>query len=42
VGKIPREGEAFTIDGVRFLVLSSEPVRVNKIKLERLPDEEER
>lgn len=42
VGKIPREGEAFTIHGVRFLVISSEPVRVNKIKLERLPDEEER
>jgi CBS domain containing-hemolysin-like protein len=42
IGKIPREGEAFTIDGVRFLVLSSEPVRVSKLKLERLPDEEER
>jgi putative hemolysin len=42
IGKIPREGEAFTIHGVRFLVLSSEPVRVNKLKLERLPDEEER
>jgi putative hemolysin len=42
IGKIPREGEAFTIDGVRFLVLSSEPVRVNKLKLERLREEEER
>ena len=42
IGKIPREGEAFTIDGVRFLVLSSEPVRVNKLKLERLRDGEER
>ncbi len=42
IGKIPREGEAFTIDGVRFLVLSSEPVRVNKLKLERLVDGEER
>jgi len=42
VGKIPREGEAFTIDGVRFLILSSEPVRVNKLKLERLSEEEER
>jgi putative hemolysin len=42
IGKIPREGEAFTIDGVRFLVLSAEPVRVNKLKLERLPEEEER
>ncbi len=42
IGKIPREGEAFTIDGVRFLVLSSEPIRVNKLKLERLTDGEER
>jgi CBS domain containing-hemolysin-like protein len=42
IGKIPREGEAFTIDGVRFLVLSAEPVRVNKLKLERLADGEER
>ena len=38
IGKIPREGEAFTIDGLRFLVLSAEPVRVNKIKIERLPE----
>ncbi len=42
IGKIPREGEAFTIDGVRFLVLSAEPVRVSKLKLERLPETEER
>jgi putative hemolysin len=42
IGKIPREGEAFTINGVRFLVLSSEPVRVNKLKLERLAEKEER
>ena len=38
IGKIPREGEAFTIDGLRFLVLSAESVRVNKIKIERLPE----
>ena len=38
IGKIPREGEAFTIDGLRFLVLSAELVRVNKIKIERLPE----
>lgn len=38
VGKIPREGEAFAIDGLRYLVLSAEPVRVNKIKIERPAD----
>ena len=42
VGKIPREGEAFTIGDLRFLVLSAEPVRVNKLKVERLPGKEER
>ena len=42
IGRIPREGESFTIDSVRFLVLSAEPVRVNKLKLERLPGGEER
>jgi putative hemolysin len=41
IGRIPREGEAFTIDGLRFLVLSAEPVRVNKIKVERLPKQGE-
>jgi putative hemolysin len=41
IGKIPREGEAFVIDGLRFLVLSAEPQRVNKLKIERLPDGEE-
>jgi CBS domain containing-hemolysin-like protein len=40
IGRIPREGEAFTIDGLRFLVLSAEPVRVNKLKVERIPEEE--
>jgi putative hemolysin len=39
VGRIPREGEAFTVDGLRFLVLSAEPVRVNKLKVERVLEE---
>jgi len=42
IGKIPREGEAFTIGDLRFLVLSAEAVRVNKLKVERLPGKEER
>jgi putative hemolysin len=42
IGRIPREGEAFTIDGLRFLVLSAEPVRVNKLKVERILEEENR
>lgn len=36
VGMIPREGEVFNIGGLRFLVLSAEPVKVNKIKIERI------
>ncbi len=40
IGRIPRDGESFTIDGVRFLVLSSEPVRVNKLKIERIVEGE--
>lgn len=35
-GRIPREGEAFTLEGLRFLVISAEPTRVNKIKIERV------
>jgi magnesium and cobalt transporter len=42
IGKIPREGEVFTIDGLRFLVLSAEPVRVNKLKIEPILGEEGR
>ena len=34
-GRIPREGEVFQLDGLRFLVLSAEAVRVNKLKIER-------
>lgn len=36
MGKIPREGESFTIDGLRFLVLSADETRVNKLKVEKL------
>jgi len=42
IGRIPREGEAFELDGLRFLVLSAEPVRVNKLRIERLAEEDER
>ncbi|HSG26917.1 MAG TPA: transporter associated domain-containing protein, partial [Candidatus Krumholzibacterium sp.] len=35
VGRIPREGESFRIEGLRFLVLSAEAVRINKLKIER-------
>ena len=41
IGRIPREGESFVIEGLRFLVLSAEPVRVNKLKVERVPEEED-
>lgn len=42
IGRIPREGEAFELEGLRFLVLSAEPVRVSKLKIEPLPGTEER
>lgn len=42
VGRIPREGEAFEMDGLRFLVISADPVRVNKLKIERLAEEDGR
>jgi len=41
IGRIPRDGESFTIDGFRFLVLSAESMRVNKLKIERVDEEEE-
>lgn len=41
VGKFPREGEAFTLEGLRFLALSSDLTRLNKLKIERLPEREE-
>ena len=40
IGRIPRDGESFTIEGLRFLVLSAEPVRVNKLKIERVVEGE--
>jgi putative hemolysin len=36
IGEIPRDGESFTISGLRFLVIRAEPTKVNKIKIERL------
>lgn len=36
IGRIPRDGESFTIEDLRFLVISTDQTRVNKIKIERL------
>lgn len=36
IGRVPREGEVHILDGLRFLVLSAESTRVNKIKIERV------
>lgn len=41
IGRIPRDGESFTISGLRFLVISTDQTRVNKIKIERLRGEGE-
>ena len=41
IGRIPRDGESFTIEGLRFLVISTDQTRVNKIKIERLRSGEE-
>lgn len=38
IGRIPRDGEAFELGGLRFLVLSAEPIRVNRLKIERLEE----
>ncbi len=38
IGRIPREGESFGYEGLRFLVISAESTRVNKIKIERITD----
>jgi putative hemolysin len=35
LGEIPRDGESFTISDLRFLVISADPTKVNKIKIER-------
>ena len=37
IERIPREGESFTLKGLRFLVLSADSTRVSKIKIERQP-----
>ncbi|MBN1163233.1 MAG: HlyC/CorC family transporter, partial [Candidatus Krumholzibacteriota bacterium] len=41
VEKIPREGETFILDNMRFLVLSADATKVNKIKIERVEREKE-
>ena len=41
IGRIPRDGESFTLDGYRFLVVSTEPTKINKIKIERIREEGE-
>ncbi|UCF05694.1 MAG: HlyC/CorC family transporter [bacterium] len=40
VGRIPREGEAFELEGLRFLILSAEQRRVHRLKIERLGEGE--
>jgi putative hemolysin len=42
IGKVPREGESFTIDDLRFLVISADRTRVSKIKLERIAAKEKK
>jgi putative hemolysin len=39
IGRIPRAGESFTLGGYRYLVISTEPTKINKIKIERIGDE---
>lgn len=41
IGRIPRDGEVVELDRLRWLILSSEPTRINKIKIERSMGEEE-
>ncbi|MBU8920894.1 MAG: hemolysin family protein [Bacteroidales bacterium] len=41
-GRIPREGEVFRVGELRFLILSAEPVRINKVKIERQKNMEDR
>ena len=41
IGRIPREGETFILDSYRWLVLSVETTKINKIKIERNGGEEE-
>lgn len=39
IGRIPRDGESFSLSGYRFLVVSTDPTRINKIKIERIREE---
>ena len=41
VGRIPGEGESFISGGLRFLVLSTGKTKVEKMKIERLGEEDE-
>ncbi|MBD3178828.1 MAG: DUF21 domain-containing protein [Candidatus Latescibacteria bacterium] len=41
IGRIPGEGEAFNLGGYRFLVISADRRKVDKIKIERLEREGE-
>jgi putative hemolysin len=41
IGRIPRGGESFAIDGYRYLVISAESTKINKIKIERIGEEED-
>ena len=34
-GKIPREGEVFEEGGLRFFIISAEPNRIRKMRVER-------
>jgi CBS domain containing-hemolysin-like protein len=35
-GKIPREGEVFEEGGLRFYIISAQPNRIRKLRVERL------
>lgn len=39
-GRIPHDGETVESEGLRFLVISADPTRINKVKVERPPREE--
>jgi CBS domain containing-hemolysin-like protein len=36
LGRIPREGESIEADGLRFHVLSAQPNRIRKLRVEKL------
>lgn len=37
MGRIPQKGQVFTANGAKFTVLDAEPQRVNRVKIEMLP-----